>query len=65
VTDGLYSFSSGFTNNENVTGPAILGTGPSLASMLLGFRSGGSSLTPAGLSNMIRYSAVFVQDDFG
>jgi hypothetical protein len=53
VTDGLYSFSSGFTNNENVTGPAILGTGSSLASMLLGFPSGGSSLTPAGLSNMI------------
>jgi hypothetical protein len=64
VTDGSYSFSSGFTNNENASGSAILGTGASLASMLLGFPSGGSVVTSQSLSNMVRYSAVFVQDDF-
>jgi hypothetical protein len=64
VTVGSYSFTSGFTNNENTSGSAILGTGSSLASMLLGFPSGGSVVTSARLSNMIRYGAVFIQDDF-
>jgi hypothetical protein len=63
-TVGSYSFSSGFTNNENASGSAILGTGASLASMLLGYPSGGSIVTAESLSNMVRYSAAFVQDDF-
>jgi hypothetical protein len=63
-TVGSYSFSSGFTNNENASGSAILGTGASLASMLLGYPSAGSVVTAESLSNMVRYSAVFVQDDF-
>jgi hypothetical protein len=64
VTDGSYSFNSGFTNNENSAGSAILGTGASLASLLLGFPSGGSVVASESLSNMVRYGAVFVQDDF-
>jgi len=64
VTDGSYSFSSGFTNDENSAGSAILGTGASLAGLLLGIPSGGSVVTSDSLSNMIRYGAVFVQDDF-
>ena len=64
VTDGSYSFSSGFTNNENAAGSAILGTGASLAGLLLGSPSGGSVVTSQSLSNMVRYGAVFVQDDF-
>jgi hypothetical protein len=63
-TVGSYSFSSGFTNNENASGSAILGTGASLASMLLGYPSAGSVVTAESLSNMVRYSAVFLQDDF-
>src|SRR5258708_32331777 len=63
VTDGSYSFSSGFTNNENAAGSAILGTGASLAGMLLGFPSGGSVVTSQSLSNMVRYGAIFLQDD--
>jgi hypothetical protein len=62
-TEGSYSFGSGFTNNENGSGSAILGTGASLASLLLGFPSSGSVVTSQSLTNMIRYGAVFVQDD--
>ncbi len=64
VTDGSYSFSSGFTNNENASGSAILGTGASLAGLLLGIPSGGSVVASDSLSNMVRYGAVFLQDDF-
>jgi hypothetical protein len=64
VTDGSYSFSSGFTNNENASGSAILGTGASLAGLLLGFPSSGSVVTSSALSNMVRYGAIFVQDDY-
>jgi hypothetical protein len=63
-TEGSYSFSSGFTNNESATGSAILGTGTSLASMLLGYPSAGSVVTSDNLSNMVRYFGAFVQDDF-
>jgi trimeric autotransporter adhesin len=63
-TEGSYSFSSGFTNNENTSGSAILGTGASLAGLLLGYPSAGSAVTSDNLSNMVRYSAVFLQDDF-
>jgi hypothetical protein len=62
-TEGSYSFSSGFTNNENGSGSAILGTGASLAGLLLGFPSSGSVVTSQSLANMIRYGGVFVQDD--
>jgi hypothetical protein len=62
-TEGSYSFSSGFTNNENSSGSAILGTGASLAGLLLGYPSAGSVVTSQNLSNMVRYYAVFVQDD--
>jgi hypothetical protein len=61
---GSYSFSSGFTNNQNASGTAILGTGASLASLLLGYPSSGSIVTSTSLSNLVHYSAVFVQDDF-
>jgi hypothetical protein len=64
VTDGSYSFSSGFTNNQNGSGSAILGTGASLASLLLGYPSSGSVVTSQNLSDMVRYGAVFLQDDF-
>jgi hypothetical protein len=63
-TEGSYSFSSGFTNNENTAGSGILGTGASLASMLLGYPSAGSVVTSESLSNMVRYGGAFVQDDF-
>jgi hypothetical protein len=63
-SDGSYSFSSGFTNNENASGSAILGTGASLASLLLGFPSGGSAVTTDSLSNQVRYFGVYAQDDF-
>jgi hypothetical protein len=63
-TEGSYSFSSGFTNNENSSGSAILGTGASMAGLLLGYPSGGSVVTSQSLSNMVRYAAVFLQDDF-
>jgi len=62
-TVGSYSFSSGFTNNENSSGSAVLGTGASLASMLLGYPSAGSVVTSDSLSNMMRYGAAYVQDD--
>jgi hypothetical protein len=62
-TEGSYSFSSGFTNNENTSGSAILGTGASLAGLLLGDPSAGSVVTSDSLSNMVRYGAIFVQDD--
>jgi hypothetical protein len=63
-SDGSYSFSSGFTNTENAAGSAILGTGASLASLLLGFPSGGSAVTTDSLSDLVHYYAVFAQDDY-
>ena len=62
-SDGSYSFSSGFTNNENASGSAILGTGASLASLLLGFPSAGSAVTTDSLSNLVHYFGVYAQDD--
>jgi hypothetical protein len=63
-TAGSFSFSSGFTNTETASGSAILGTGASLASLLLGFPSGGSAVTSNSLSNLVHYYGVFAQDDF-
>jgi hypothetical protein len=62
-TEGSYSFSSGFTNNQNSSGSAILGTGASMASLLLGYPSSGSVVTSQSLADMVRYYAVFAQDD--
>jgi len=62
-SDGAFSFSSGFTNNETASGSAILGTGASLASLLLGFPSGGSAVTTDSLANVVHYFGVYAQDD--
>jgi len=61
---GSYSFSAGFTNNQNAAGTSILGTGASLASLLLGYPSSGSVVTSSSLANLVHYGAVFFQDDF-
>jgi hypothetical protein len=63
-TNGAYSFSSGFTNAENASGTAILGTGAALASLLLGYPSAGSAVATDSFRNLEHYYAVFVQDDF-
>ena len=63
-SNGAYSFSSAFTNAENASGSAILGTGASLASLLLGYPSAGSAVTTDSLSDVVHYYAVFAQDDF-
>jgi hypothetical protein len=63
-SDGSFSFSNGFTNNENASGSSILGTGAALASLLLGYPSSGSVVTSTPLENMIHYWAIYAQDDF-
>ena len=53
-TDGSYSFSSGFTNNENSAGSGILGTGASLASAdFSGAALDDSDLSHADLKNVV------------
>jgi hypothetical protein len=64
ITDGGYTFSNGFTSAENASGTTILGTGASLASLLLGYPSAGSAVTTVALTNRVHYYGVFVQDDF-
>ena len=64
ITDGGYSFTNGFTSAENAAGTTILGTGASLASLLLGYPSSGSAVTTVALANRVHYYGVFVQDDF-
>ena len=64
ITDGGYSFSNGFTSAENASGSTILGTGSSLASLLLGYPSSGSAVTTVALADRVHYYGLFVQDDF-
>jgi hypothetical protein len=53
-----------FTNTENAQGSAVLGTGASLAGLLLGYPSSGSAVTTDSLSNLEHYYGIYVQDDF-
>ena len=62
VTPGAYSFSSGFTGAS--ASSTVLGTGASLASMLLGFPSAGSVTTSQDLADQVNYYGMFVHDDF-
>ena len=62
VTPGAYSFSASFTSASPTS--TVLGTGASLASMLLGFPSAGSVTTSQDLADQINYYGFFVQDDF-
>jgi hypothetical protein len=64
ITNGAYTFSNGFTSAENASGSTILGTGASLASLLLGYPSAGSAVTTVALANRVHYYGFFVQDDF-
>ena len=63
-SNGAYSFSSSFTNAETATGSAILGTGASLASLLLGYPSSGSAVTTGSFKNQEHYYGVYLQDDY-
>lgn len=59
---GSFSFTSSFTSaNPNST---VLGTGSSLASLLLGNPASASVATAESLSQLVDYYGVFVQDDF-
>ncbi|HXV62586.1 MAG TPA: hypothetical protein VEK15_17940, partial [Vicinamibacteria bacterium] len=60
---GLYEFSEGFTEGPDPNNPA-LGTGDSLATLLLGYPSFGTLQSPAPLQKFIDYYGVFVQDDW-
>jgi len=62
VTPGAYSFSSGFTSASATS--TVLGTGASLASLLLGYPSAGSVTTSDDLEDHVNYYGVFIQDDF-
>ena len=62
VTPGAYTFSSGFSSASGTS--TVLGTGGSLASMLLGFPSAGSVTESDSVGSQIDYYGVFVQDDF-
>ena len=64
ITNGAYSFTNGFTSAENASGSTILGTGASLASLLLGFPSAGSAVTTVSLADRVHYWGFFFQDDF-
>jgi hypothetical protein len=57
-----FSFSDVFTRATPKTTTA--GTGASLATMLLGYPTGGSMTVGANFYNYVNYSGVFVQDDF-
>jgi hypothetical protein len=61
VNPGAYTFSSIFTGASNTT---VLGSGASLASMLLGYPASGSVSTSVALSDVVNYYGGFVQDDF-
>ncbi len=61
-SSGSFSFNSSFTSaNPNST---VLGTGASLASLLLGDPASASLATAEALSQMVNYYGVFIQDDF-
>jgi hypothetical protein len=57
-----FSFSDVFTRATPKTTTA--GTGGSLSAMLLGYPTGGSMTVGANFYNYVKYSGVFVQDDF-
>jgi len=61
-SSGSFSFASSFTSaNPNST---VLGTGSSLASLLLGDPTSASLATAEALSQLVDYYGVFIQDDF-
>ncbi len=57
-----FSFSDVFTRATPKT--TTTGTGASLATMLLGYPTGGSMTVGTNFYNYVKYSGVFVQDDF-
>ena len=57
-----FSFSDIFTRATPKT--TTTGTGASLATMLLGYPTGGSMTVGTNFYNYVKYSGVFVQDDF-
>ena len=61
-TPGAYSFSASFTSQTPAS--TVLGTGASLASMLLGYPASGSITTSTSLIDVVNYYAGFIQDDF-
>ncbi len=62
VTPGAYTFTSGFTSASGTS--TVLGTGGSLASMLLGFPSAGTVTESDSVASQVDYYGVFFQDDF-
>jgi trimeric autotransporter adhesin len=61
-SSGSFSFASSFTSaNPNST---VLGTGASLASLLLGDPTSATLATAESLSQLVDYYGVFIQDDF-
>lgn len=57
-----FSFSDVFTRSTPAR--AVTGTGSGLATMLLGYPTGGSMTVASNFYNYVRYNAGFVQDDF-
>ncbi len=57
-----FSFSDVFTRATPKT--TTLGTGASLATMLLGYPTGGSMIVGTNFYNYVTYQGVFLQDDF-
>jgi hypothetical protein len=57
-----FSFSDVFTRAKPSTTTA--GTGASLATMLLGYPTGGSMTTSENFYNFVKYSGYFIQDDY-
>ena len=57
-----FSFSDVFTRANPKT--TTTGTGASLSTMLLGYPTGGSMTVGTNFYNYVKYSGVFVQDDF-
>jgi hypothetical protein len=64
ISNGAYTFSNAFTSTENAAGSTILGTGSSLASLLLGFPASATANTTVSLLDRVHYYGFFVQDDF-
>jgi hypothetical protein len=62
VNAGSYSFTASFTGKSPTS--TVLGTGASLASMLVGYPASGSVTTAESLQQMAKGVGVFVQDDF-
>lgn len=61
-SSGSFTFNSSFTSaNPNST---VVGTGASLASLLLGDPASATLATAEALSQLVNYYGVFVQDDF-